>query len=141
MIITAALHLNFLAQRESAAGTPRKHVFERALKHGAGSVVVFLLGIIVIWPVGALLSYHMRLLLLNITTIEQIRNQAHISLVPGPAPPNPFSHGSWRKNLLQVLCRPVGHSWLDAHGYATQDEREVNPGFTGGAGKERQVMS
>ncbi|KAF7338177.1 Palmitoyltransferase [Mycena venus] len=139
MIVTAALHLFWLAHR-APAGTPRKHVFQHALSHGAGSAVVFCLGIIVIWPVGALLSYHMRLLLLNVTTIEQIRNQAHKSLVPGPAPPNPFSHGSWRRNLLQVLCRPVGYSWLDAPGFATQDERDVNPGFIQrGGGKERQV--
>ncbi|KAJ7343394.1 DHHC palmitoyltransferase-domain-containing protein [Mycena albidolilacea] len=141
MVITAALHLYWLSQAESAAGTPRKHVFEHALRHGAGSAVVFCLGIIVIWPVGALLSYHMRLLLLNITTIEQIRNQAHKTLVPGPAPPNPFSHGTWRRNLLQVLCRPVGFSALDAHGLATQDEREVNPGLghKEQGGKERRI--
>lgn len=60
MVITAALHLYWLSQAESAAGTGRKHVFEHALRHGAGSAVVFCLGIIVIWPVGALLSYHMR---------------------------------------------------------------------------------
>jgi palmitoyltransferase ZDHHC9/14/18 len=101
------------------------------------------------------------LLLLNITTIEQvrlfslfssligtdaclfyqIRNQAHKTLVPGPAPPNPFSHGTWRRNLLQVLCRPVGFSALDAHGLATQDEREVNPGLghKEQGGKERRI--
>ncbi|KAK7020497.1 Palmitoyltransferase [Favolaschia claudopus] len=138
MIITAALHIFWLSQQQSAEGTPKKHVFENALRHGAGSAIVFLLGIIVIWPVGALLTYHMRLLLLNITTIEQIRNQAHNTLVPGPAPPNPFSHGSWRKNLVQVLCRPVGYSWLDARAFATQDDREVNPGLIGGTGKERR---
>lgn len=59
----------------------------------------------------------------------QIRNQAHKSLVPGPAPPNPFSHGSWRRNLVYMLCRPAGQSWLDARGIATEDKREVNPGL------------
>lgn len=75
-----------------------------------------------------------QLLLLNVTTIEQIRNQAHKTLVPGAPPPNPFSHGNWRRNLLAVLCRPVGYSWLDAAGVAVEDRREVNPGFGGGGG-------
>ena len=47
----------------------------------------------------------------------------------GPAPPNPFSHGSWRKNLVYMLCRPTGYSWLHARGIATEDRRDVNPGF------------
>lgn len=55
--------------------------------------------------------------------------QAHRSLVPGPAPPNPFSHGSWRRNLLYVLCRPAGYSWLDFPAGATTDKRAVNPGL------------
>ncbi|KAF7363570.1 Palmitoyltransferase [Mycena sanguinolenta] len=150
MSITAALHLYWLTV-DAAPGTPKTKAFGHALKHGAGSAVVFCLGITVIWPVGALLSYHMRLLLLNVTTIEQIRTTAHKSLVPGPAPPNPFSHGTWRRNLMQVLCRPVGYSWLDAAADATQDVREVNPGFLqragesageygySGGGKERRV--
>ncbi|KAJ7271926.1 DHHC palmitoyltransferase-domain-containing protein [Mycena haematopus] len=137
MIITAALHLYYLTL-SFPPGTPHTKAFQHALSHGAGSALVFCLGLALIWPVGALLSYHMRLLLLNVTTIEQIRATAHKSLVPGPAPPNPFSHGTCRKNLMQVLCRPVGYSWLDAAGDATQDGREVNPGFValrgGGAG-------
>ncbi|KAJ7709759.1 DHHC palmitoyltransferase-domain-containing protein [Mycena rosella] len=122
VICTSALHLFFLTRREGLD-------FKHALRRGAGSAVVFCLSIAVIWPVAALLAYHMRLLLLNVTTIEQIRNQAHKSLMPGPAPPNPFSHGSWRKNLLAVLCRPLSASWLDGAAFATQDEREVNPGL------------
>lgn len=45
------------------------------------------------------------------------------------APPNPFSHGNWRRNLLYVLCRPSGYSWLDFRAVATEDKREVNPGL------------
>ncbi|KAF9484628.1 hypothetical protein BDN70DRAFT_797321 [Pholiota conissans] len=122
IIVTSALHLYLLTRRE--------HVdFRHALNKGAGSAVVFCMSISVIWPVGALLSYHMRLLLLNVTTIEQIRNQAHKTLVPGPPPPNPFSHGGWRRNLLAVLCRPKGYSWVDARSVVTTDNREVNPGM------------
>lgn len=122
VICTSALHLYLLIRRDGIK-------FSSALREGAGSAVAFVLAIIVIWPVTALLVYHMRLLLLNITTIEQIRNQAHKSLVPGPAPPNPFSYGSWRHNLMEVLCRPAGFSWLDAHAPVTEDKRRINPGF------------
>ena len=60
---------------------------------------------------------------------RQIRNQAHKSLVAGPAPPNPFSHGSWRRNAVYMLCRPTGYSWLDFAAAATDDKRAVNPGL------------
>jgi len=66
--------------------------------------------------------------------VKQIRNQAHKSLVPGPAPPNPFSHGNWRRNLVAVLCRPLGYSYLDGHGVVTEDDREVNPGMVSDGG-------
>ncbi|PSR83072.1 hypothetical protein PHLCEN_2v5876 [Hermanssonia centrifuga] len=58
--------------------------------------------------------------------------QAHKTLVPGPTPPNPFSHGNWRRNLLYVLCRPPGYSWLDFPALATEDKREINPGLVHG---------
>jgi len=122
IIVTCALHLYFLAVR-------RKIDFREALKQGPGSAVAFAISVIVLWPVLALLSYHLRLLILNVTTIEQIRNQAHKTVTDGPAPPNPFSHGRWTRNFAYVLCRPAGFSWLDGHGIATQDKREVNPGF------------
>ncbi|PIL24241.1 transcription factor [Ganoderma sinense ZZ0214-1] len=125
VICTTALHLYLVA-----------HKFHLGFRHaiatpqGIGSAIAFSLAMFVTWPVTALLAYHLRLLLLNVTTIEQIRNSAHKTLVPdGPAPPNPFSHGSWRKNLVYMLCRPTGYSWLDARGIATEDRREVNPGF------------
>lgn len=122
IISTSALHLYLLTSRGNLD-------FRHALKQGAGSAVAFCLSILIIWPVAALLLYHMRLLLLNITTIEQIRNQAHKSLIPDAPPPNPFSHGNWRRNLFNVLCRPAGYSWLDASAIATEDKREINPGL------------
>ncbi|KAF8809048.1 zf-DHHC-domain-containing protein [Phlegmacium glaucopus] len=129
MIVTSALHLFLMTRREKIG-------FRRALSKGVGSAVVFCLSIAVIWPVAALLTYHMRLLLLNITTIEQIRNQAHKTLVPGPPPPNPFSHGNWRRNLLAVLCRPQGYSSLDGVGVLVEDKRGVNPGMLPGGEEE-----
>jgi palmitoyltransferase ZDHHC9/14/18 len=70
---------------------------------------------------------------------HQIRNQAHKTLVPGPAPPNPFSHGSMRRNFVNVLCRPTGYSWLDAAGVATVDERKVNPGLAQWAAQDLEA--
>ncbi|EIN07178.1 zf-DHHC-domain-containing protein [Punctularia strigosozonata HHB-11173 SS5] len=132
VIVTSALHLWWLTRRD--------HVnFQHALREGAGSAVAFCLSIVVIWPVTALLIYHLRLLLLNVTTIEQIRNQAHKTLVPGPPPPNPFSHGSMRKNFVNVLCRPTGYSWLDANGTATVDQRKVNPGLAQWEGNDLET--
>ncbi|KAI0062322.1 hypothetical protein BV25DRAFT_1804263 [Artomyces pyxidatus] len=122
VIVTSALHLYLL--------TRMQHLdFRHAISSGAGSAVAFSISVVVIWPVGALLSYHMRLLFLNITTIEQIRNSAHKSLVPGPPPPNPFAHSSWRGNVADVLCRPGGFSWLQPRAVATEDKRAVNPGL------------
>ncbi|EMD38453.1 hypothetical protein CERSUDRAFT_105050 [Gelatoporia subvermispora B] len=124
VICTTALHLYLLIHKFHMS-------FRDALatSQGVGSAVAFSLSILVIWPVFALLAYHLRLLLLNVTTIEQIRNQAHKSLVPGPAPPNPFSHGTWRRNVVYMLCRPPGYSWLNPRGIATEDKREINPGL------------
>ncbi|KII88300.1 hypothetical protein PLICRDRAFT_41461 [Plicaturopsis crispa FD-325 SS-3] len=128
VIVTSALQVAIIAIRDQRGA---KAAFARS----PASVLAFCLAGLVVWPVTALLVYHMRLLLLNITTIEQIRNQAHKTLVPGPTPPNPFSHGSWRRNALAILCRPSGFSWLDPRGYATVDRREVNPGLVkGGTG-------
>ncbi|KAL9715389.1 Eukaryotic peptide chain release factor GTP-binding subunit [Leucoagaricus gongylophorus] len=120
IICTSAVHLYLLTVRDNLS-------FRQALKQGVGSAIVFCLSILVIWPVSALLLYHMRLLFLNITTIEQIRNQAHKSLIPEAPPPNPFSYGDWRRNFFNVLCRPVGYSWLDASAIATEDKRGINP--------------
>jgi palmitoyltransferase ZDHHC9/14/18 len=144
MIVTSALHLYLYNGQE-------QHSFRHMLLSpmGIGSALAFSLSVIVIWPIGALLLYHVRvsclylfksclanclfptqLLLLNVTTIEQIRNQAHKSVEPKePPPPNPFSHGSWRRNIVATLCRPIGLSWLDAHGLVTEDKREINPAF------------
>jgi palmitoyltransferase ZDHHC9/14/18 len=122
VICTSAIHLYLLTQMDQVD-------FRDALKLGVGSAVAFSLSMLVVWPVTALLAYHMRLLLLNITTIEQIRNQAHKTLIPGAPPPNPFTYGSWRSNLAEVLCRPAGFSWLNAHEVVTEDKRRVNPGL------------
>lgn len=53
IIVTCALHLYFL--------TTQRHIgFRKALGQGAGSAVAFSISVVVIWPVLALLSYHLR---------------------------------------------------------------------------------
>lgn len=68
-------------------------------------------------------------MLLNITTIEQVRNQAHRSVIPGPLPPNPFTLRKWYRNLGYLMCRPVTLSWTQPHAYVIHDQRVANPGF------------
>ncbi|KAL1743448.1 DHHC palmitoyltransferase-domain-containing protein [Schizophyllum fasciatum] len=121
VIITAALHLYFLVLDEETS-------FRHAVSEGWGSAVAFCLGIGVFMPIVALFSYHVRLVFLNQTTIEQIRNKAHKSIDPQTAPPNPFG-STWRRNVVTVLCRPRGYSWLDPHGVQVEDKREINPGM------------
>ncbi|KAH9048147.1 DHHC palmitoyltransferase-domain-containing protein [Lactarius hengduanensis] len=122
VIVTSALHVSILTREDQID-------LGHALGKGAGSATAFCLAITVIWPVGALLLYHVRLLYLNVTTIEQIRNSAQKSIEPGETPPNPFAHASWTGNLGDVLCRPGGYSWVQPHAVATDDKRLVNPGF------------
>ncbi|KAI0032270.1 DHHC palmitoyltransferase-domain-containing protein [Vararia minispora EC-137] len=125
VIVSSAVHLWLLTQRDALS-------FAAAARHGAGSAVAFCVAIVIFWPVTALLGYHIRLLVLNITTIEQIRNAAHTALGAGPPPPNPFSHGRWRHNAAAVLCRPRGYTWVRAHARATEDRRAINPEYVEG---------
>ncbi|KAH0830629.1 DHHC palmitoyltransferase-domain-containing protein [Lanmaoa asiatica] len=140
VICTSAIHLYLLTQKDHVG-------FYEALNHGVGSAVAFSLSILVVWPVTALLAYHMRVTSAPeyyhdrtgsgidrhvgfvIDWLAQIRNQAHKTLIPGAPPPNPFSYGSWRSNFAEVLCRPAGFSWLNARGVVTEDKRRVNPGL------------
>jgi hypothetical protein len=53
VIVTSALHIFFITQREHVS-------FRGAIMKGVGSAVVFCLAVAVIWPVAALLTYHLR---------------------------------------------------------------------------------
>jgi palmitoyltransferase ZDHHC9/14/18 len=75
VIVTSAIHIAHLAHEERSNGLGRG--FVHALSRGAGSAVVFSLTILMIWPITALALYHVRLLLLNVTTIEQVRIHSH----------------------------------------------------------------
>jgi palmitoyltransferase ZDHHC9/14/18 len=64
ILVTSAIHLADIARENHIS-------FAHALSRGAGSAVAFCLSVVVIWPISALAFYHVRLLLLNVTTIEQ----------------------------------------------------------------------
>jgi palmitoyltransferase ZDHHC9/14/18 len=72
VVVTSALHLSALAHAPGGS-------FAHALARGPGSAAAFCLALVVVGPIGALAVYHVRLLLLNVTTIEQAR-------VPAPFP-------------------------------------------------------
>ena len=73
IICTSALHLCLLTRREEIG-------FPHALRKGAGSAVAFCMSICVIWPVAALMSYHMRVsevLLVTYTPVCAIFGISH----------------------------------------------------------------
>ncbi|KAG9056748.1 Eukaryotic peptide chain release factor GTP-binding subunit [Serendipita sp. 407] len=122
VIVTSALHIWLLIRRHMVS------TFPAALKEGRGSVAAFVMSVLVLGPVFALFAYHVRLMLLNITTIEQVRNQAHRSLIPGPLPANPFTLNRWYRNLGHLMCRPVTLSYIEATELIKHDHRLPNPG-------------
>lgn len=123
VITTSAIHIWLLVHRKFVPD------FRSALKSAPGSAAAFCVSVVVIGPVAALFFYHVRLMLLNITTIEQVRNQAHRSIIPGPLPPNAFTLGRWYRNLAYLMCRPVTYSWIEANAYVMHDQRLPNPGY------------
>jgi len=122
VLVTAILHIYLLTHE-------RRYNVRDGLREAPGSAVAVGLCVVVVWPLLALTLYHVRLLLLNITTIEQVRNQAHKKLTNAPTPPNPFTIGRWYHNVAYLICRPSGYSWVDLSGHAMHDTRKVNPGF------------
>jgi palmitoyltransferase ZDHHC9/14/18 len=70
VIVTTAVHLADISHDQHIS-------FGRALGRGAGSAVAFCLALVVIGPLSALAVYHIRLLLLNVTTIEQVGLPPH----------------------------------------------------------------
>ncbi|KZO95802.1 zf-DHHC-domain-containing protein [Calocera viscosa TUFC12733] len=130
VIVTSALELYSLSYTHGS--------FVSALRVEPLGAVSFAVGVIVIWPISALLAYHVRLQVLNITTVEQVRAQAHRSVIPGPPPPNAFNLGHWYTNVAVVLCRPGGYSWIEPWERKSEDMRQVNPGWRQDEFDERQ---
>ncbi len=74
------------------------------------------------------------------TTIEQIRSSASKSLMPTSRPQaNPFSYGSFWRNVAHSLCRPQFATWIDPHGLVEEDTRQPNPGEKGQFGIASKV--
>ncbi|OXB39856.1 hypothetical protein J007_00278 [Cryptococcus neoformans] len=122
IVILSAIHFSLLCHHDNIS-------FKNALSNSPGAAVSFLLGILAIIPVLFLLQYHIRLLLFNITTLEQIRANTSKSLFAMPKrPDNPFSGPSLVSNvLLASLARPQFPSWIDASGWKQEDKRQINP--------------
>ncbi|CAE6441712.1 unnamed protein product [Rhizoctonia solani] len=122
MAVTAALHLYLQTRPEHGSKS-----FQEAIGGtGIGSAVVFVVCAAVIWPVGTLLGYHIRLLALNVTTIEQLRNSAQVSLGASEGPvPNAFSLGKWTRNAAWGGCRPAGLSWVEGWKPVRADQRRL----------------
>ncbi|WVQ67615.1 uncharacterized protein L199_005818 [Kwoniella botswanensis] len=122
IIVFSALHFSLLCHHDHIS-------FSKALSESPGAAVSFLLGVILILPIMFLLWYHLRLLLYNITTVEQIRaNTSNNLFVSSKRPDNPFGSNSLFDNIiLASIGRPQFPSWIDANGIEEVDKREVNP--------------
>ncbi|KAJ1309602.1 hypothetical protein OPQ81_006375 [Rhizoctonia solani] len=120
MAVTAALHIYLQTQPKHGSKS-----FHKALGGtGVGSAVVFVVCAAVVWPVGTLLGYHIRLLALNVTTIEQLRNSAQVSIGgSGAAGPNAFSLGKWTRNAAWAFK-------LDHHNNKARMSRTPTPTST-----------
>ncbi|GHJ84285.1 hypothetical protein NliqN6_0687 [Naganishia liquefaciens] len=126
-VVFSALHYSILCSREDIT-------FGTALGRVPEAAVSFLLGILLLSPITALLGYHLRLMVINATTVEQIRASAAKEFLPkGERPMNHFTHGSFLKNFAYSICRPQNPSWIDANGWETKDDRIPNPGIRTGS--------
>ncbi|GMK59443.1 hypothetical protein CspeluHIS016_0800490 [Cutaneotrichosporon spelunceum] len=125
VVIFSALHFSMLCSHDHIS-------FKQALGESPGAAVSFGLGVLTLAPVLFLLWYHIRLLLYNLTTIEQIRASASSNLFKATQRPyNPFAAPSrWQNVVRASIGRPQFPSWIDASGYVVQDNRQVNPALT-----------
>ncbi|ORY33989.1 DHHC palmitoyltransferase-domain-containing protein [Naematelia encephala] len=125
VVIFSGIHFALLCHHDHIS-------FGRALRESPGAAVSFLLGLLVLPGICFLLWYHLRLLLYNLTTVEQIRANASSSLFfSNRKANNPFAARSKLSNmLLSSLARPQFPSWIDAAGWKEDDSRLVNPALT-----------
>ncbi|BEI84152.1 hypothetical protein CcaverHIS002_0407560 [Cutaneotrichosporon cavernicola] len=125
VVVFSALHFSMLCAHDHIS-------FKQALEESPGAAVSFGLGILTLAPVLFLLWYHIRLLLYNLTTIEQIRASASSNLFKATQRPyNPFAAPSRFQNIIRAsIGRPQVPSWIDASGFVVQDNRHVNPALT-----------
>lgn len=123
-LLTAILCIVFSAIRLKLLTTQQGYDFQEALQHSPMSAVLFLLILIVFIPILTLFSYHLRLIMMGRTTVEQIRintQKAHSYEAKRPlaermairwklgtpgVDPNPFAYRDPCRNCAVVLCRP-----------------------------------
>lgn len=120
-IVFSAVHLKLLTNNGTTS-------FGRALAISPASAVLFLLILIVFVPIMTLFTYHLRLIVMGRTTVEQIRintQKAHAYEADKPLSqklkwttlthcklgipdedPNPFAYRDPCRNCCVVLCRP-----------------------------------
>ncbi|WWC89296.1 uncharacterized protein L201_004217 [Kwoniella dendrophila CBS 6074] len=122
IIVFSAIHFSLLCHHDHIS-------FGKALSESPGAAVSFLLGVFLTFPILFLSWYHCRLLLYNLTTVEQIRaNTSNSLFVTSNRPDNPFASNSLFDNvILASIGRPQFPSWIDANGFEETDKREVNP--------------
>ncbi|WRT66402.1 uncharacterized protein IL334_003358 [Kwoniella shivajii] len=122
IIIFSALHFSLLCHHDHVS-------FGKALSESPGAAVSFLLGVLLTVPILFLLWYHIRLLIYNLTTVEQIRaNTSNSLFAKAQRPDNPFMSNSLFSNIiLASIGRPQFPSWIDANGFEDDDKREINP--------------
>jgi palmitoyltransferase ZDHHC9/14/18 len=125
VVVFSALHFSMLCAHDGIS-------FKQALEESPGAAVSFGLGILTLAPVLFLLWYHIRLLLYNLTTIEQIRASASSNLFRATQRPyNPFAAPTRVQNIIRAsIGRPQVPSWINAAGFVVQDNRRVNPALT-----------
>jgi palmitoyltransferase ZDHHC9/14/18 len=125
IVVFSAVHFSMLCHHDHIT-------FKDALSKSPGAGVSFALGVCVLPPICFLLYYHIRLLLFNLTTIEQIRASASSNLLRATQRPyNPFAASStWRNVVAASIGRPQFPSWIDASGFVVEDNRRVNPALT-----------
>lgn len=125
IVVFSAIQFSMICHHEHVS-------FKRALQTTPGSAVSFILGVLVLPPILFLFWYHVRLLLYNLTTIEQIRASASRNLFKATTRPyNPFSKGSrWKNVVAASIGRPQYPSWVRANDPVIDDRRAVNPALT-----------
>ncbi|WVQ80763.1 hypothetical protein IAT38_002868 [Cryptococcus sp. DSM 104549] len=125
IVIFSAIHFSLICRHEHVS-------FRHALKASPGAAVSFLLGLAALAPILFLLQYHLRLLLYNLTTLEQIRANASNSLFTSAIrPSNPFAEKSTWANIVRAsIGRPQHPSWINPSGWERVEGREVNPALT-----------
>lgn len=125
-VVFSAVHLKILTLPFSSPRRGSGLAFQDALADSPMSAVLFILILFVFVPILTLFTYHLRLIMMGRTTVEQIRintKKAHSYEAKRPlaeritwwfqwhlgmpgVDPNPFAYRDPCRNCCGVLCRP-----------------------------------